>query len=166
LPTSAFRLATFGSSFNVVDQARSLAEVYRILEPHGWVACLWNHRDLHDFTQAEVESLIRKEIPEYQHGSRRQDPTPVIAAPGFFGPVCTIEERFAVDVSTKDYVEAWRSHATLQRQAGERFRAIISKIESAVGQFATLSVPYFTRIWYAQRVPTSDDPARHVATTM
>jgi ubiquinone/menaquinone biosynthesis C-methylase UbiE len=151
LPTSAFRLATFGSSFNVVDQPKSLLEVHRILEPHGWVACLWNHRDLEDAVQAEVESLIRREIPAYQYGSRRQEPTPVIAASRCFGPVCMIEERFNFEAATADYIEAWRSHATLQRQAGREFGAIISKIEGAVGGLTTLSIPYFTRIWYAQR---------------
>jgi ubiquinone/menaquinone biosynthesis C-methylase UbiE len=155
LPTSAFRLVTFGSSFNVVDQAKSLAEVDRILKPYGWIACLWNHRDLHDPMQAEIESLIRHHIPQYQYGSRRQNPTPAITASGFFASVSTIEEYFTVDVSTTDYIEAWRSHATLRRQAGEGFHAIISKIESGVSEFTTLSIPYYTRMWYAQRVPTT-----------
>jgi ubiquinone/menaquinone biosynthesis C-methylase UbiE len=151
LTAGAFQLVTFGSSFNVVDQARSLVEVDRILKPSGWIACLWNHRDLLDPVQAEIEALIRQQIPQYQYGNRRQDPAPAIAAAGIFGSVSTIEEYFSVDISRIDYVEAWRSHATLHRQAGDGFCAIISKIESIVSKFTTLSIPYFTRIWYAQR---------------
>ncbi len=151
LPPGAFDLATFGSSFNVVDQIKALNEVARILKPLGQIACMWNHRDLRDPVQADVETLIRQEIPGYDYGSRRQDPTSLIAASALFGQVCTIEERFVVGVPTADYIEAWRSHGTLQRQAGSKFTAVIAKIEIAVGQVETLSVPYFTRIWYAQR---------------
>jgi len=50
--SSYFRLATFGSSFNVVDRQAALKEVDRVVVPKGWFACMWNHRDLTDETQA------------------------------------------------------------------------------------------------------------------
>lgn len=151
LPTSAFQLATFGSSFNVVDQQRALVEAARILTSEGWFACMWNHRDLDDDLQAEVEAIIREELPEYNYGARRQDPTPIIGASGLFEPVEAVEERFVVKVPPTDYVKAWRSHATLQRQAGARFSVIIARIEQALGSKDSLSVPYFTRLWLAAR---------------
>jgi SAM-dependent methyltransferase len=151
LPHAAFDLATFGSSFNVVDQAKALVEVVRILKPAGSLACMWNHRDLDDAVQARIEAIIRHEIPGYTYGKRREDPTPAIDASGLFGPVEAIEERFVLEVSAADYVEAWRSHGTLQRQAGGRFAEIVEAIERALGDTTSLSTPYFTRIWRAQR---------------
>jgi len=160
LAAGAFDLATFGSSFNVVNQAEALAEVARLLVPAGSVACLWNHRDLDDPVQARIEAIIREEIPGYEYGRRRQDPTPAIDASGLFGPVGTIEERFVVEAAVADQIEAWRSHATLQRQAGTRFGAILEAIESALGDIGSLSTPYFTRVWYARRRPLAAWPPR------
>jgi len=151
LSRGAFDLATFGSSFNVVDQAKALVEVARILKPAGSLACMWNHRDLDDPVQAKIEAIIRNEIPGYAYGKRREDPTPVIDASGLFGPVGMIEERFVAEIPASDYVEAWRSHGTLQRQAGARFAAIVDAIERTLGGTASLSTPYFTRIWHARR---------------
>ncbi len=155
LATGAFDLVTFGSSFNVVNQATALVEVARILTPAGSVACMWNHRDLDDPVQAGIEAIIRQQIPRYEYGKRRQDPTPVIDACGLFGPVGTLEERFVVEVSVADHVEAWRSHATLRRQSGTRFGAIVEAIENALGTIGSLPTPYFTRVWYARRRPVA-----------
>jgi SAM-dependent methyltransferase len=150
LPSATFRLATFGSSFNVVDQSRSLREVSRILMPRGWMACLWNHRDLDEPLQSAVESLIHAEIPGYQYGDRRRDPTGTIGTSGLFSPTQFIEERFVARVPTADYLDAYRSHATLQRQAGPKFAGIIGKMADMLRSTAVLEVPYFTRIWYAR----------------
>jgi SAM-dependent methyltransferase len=161
LASGGFDLVTFGSSFNVVDQAKALAEAARILSPAGSLACMWNHRDLEDPLQARIEAIIRNEIPGYEYGRRRQDPTPVIDASGLFGTVGAIEELFVVEVPRADYVEAWRSHATLRRQAGARFAAIVEAIERALDDITSLATPYFTRIWYAhRRWPSATRPHR------
>ena len=65
------RAVTFGSSFNVVDQRAALRECRRVVEPGGWLCCLWNHRDLDDPLQARIEGNITAAIPGYQYGSRR-----------------------------------------------------------------------------------------------
>lgn len=147
LPAKTFKLATFGSSFNVVKPETALKEVSRILEPRGWMACMWNHRDLDEPMQAAVESLIRDEIPDYQYGDRRRDPTSTIAASGLFGPAKFIEDRFVARVPSADYLAAYRSHATLQRQAGARFDTIIARMADLLKNTSVLEVPYFTRIW-------------------
>lgn len=151
LVSGAFDLVTFGSSFNVVEQLKALAEAARLLKAFGTFACMWNHRDLDDPLQAKIEAMICHEIPGYLYGKRREDPTEVIDASGKFGPVEAIEDRFLVEVSTADFVEAWRSHGTLQRQAGEQFLSIVERIERMLHERETLSVPYFTRVWYAKR---------------
>jgi hypothetical protein len=48
-------------------------------------------------------------------------------------------------------VEAWRSHGTLQRQAGEAFDGIIGGIEAITAVHGkVLGVGYTTRLWAAQ----------------
>ena len=151
LPSGAFDLVTFGSSFNVVDQAQALAEAARILKRSGGFACMWNHRDLDDPLQARIEAMILAEIPDYSYGKRRQDPTPVIDASRLFSAVGAIEERFIVQQLAAEYVGAWRSHGTLQRQAGTKFGRIVEMIEREVGADDTIAVPYYTRIWHSRR---------------
>jgi SAM-dependent methyltransferase len=149
----AFDAVTFGSSFNVTDRAVALKETARILKPRGWFAAMWNHRDLNDPIQAEIESIIRHYVPGYAYGARREDQTQIIVASGLFGPVHKIEGRVFHVLSVKDVVEAWRSHATLHRQAGEKFAIVIDKIAGYLSTFAQDQVrtPYTTRIWVAQR---------------
>lgn len=150
LPGRRFHLVTFGSSFNVVDRTRALQEAARLLRPQGWLACLWNFRCLEDPLQAQVEALILDRVPGYQYGIRREDQRPVIAGSRLFRRVETIDTGFICNLTVADYVEAWRSHATLARQSGKDFASIIAAIgELLVGKTA-IQVPYLTRIWYAQ----------------
>lgn len=148
-----FALVTFGSSFNVTDRPRALAEAARILAPGGWFACMYNHRDLRDPLQDAIERAIKHELPDYQYGTRREDQTPVIDHSGLFGPVQLLEGRVVHRQSRSDCLEAWRSHATLQRQAGERFAAVVASIERVLSAQAadTLQIPYTTRVWLARR---------------
>jgi ubiquinone/menaquinone biosynthesis C-methylase UbiE len=150
LSDTSAHIAFFGSSFNVTDREKTLKEVYRILVPNGWFVCMWNHRDLDNQIQKDVEEAIKKVIPDYNYGSRREDQTEVINKSNLFSDVSHLEKKFTVSISKEDYVEAWKSHGTLQRQAGDRFNEIIDSIEKVVADYDTLEVPYFTRIYYAQ----------------
>jgi ubiquinone/menaquinone biosynthesis C-methylase UbiE len=142
--------AFFGSSFNVVDQQATLAECARILVAGGWFCCMWNHRDLDDPGQARIEQIIQRAIPRYDYGKRREDPTQAIKDSRRFGSVSHVEDTFTADMPVEDVIEAWRSHATLARQAGERMATIIEEIRAALPECGTVRVPYTTRIWFAQ----------------
>jgi ubiquinone/menaquinone biosynthesis C-methylase UbiE len=145
--------AFFGSSFNVVDQRACLKEVARILVPRGWFACMWNHRNLSDPVQKRIEDAIKSHISTYSYGLRREDPTTVIAESGLFDGAKTIEGGFSWLMPRTDIVEAWRSHATVRRQASSdaQFAAIIRDIEKLLAdQPDVIPVPYVTRIYYAQ----------------
>jgi choline kinase/ubiquinone/menaquinone biosynthesis C-methylase UbiE len=153
LPANGANAVFFGSSFNVVDQAAALAEASRILLPQGWFACLWNHRNLEDPIQQTIESIIKSFIPSYRYGSRREDPTAVINSSGYFGAVQSVERGFVWPMSGADIVVAWRSHATLRRQAGDdaTFERIIAAIADCLaGLPETIAVPYTTRIYFCQ----------------
>ena len=112
-------LVTFGSSFNVTDRLQALKETARILAPDGWFTCLWNHRDLSDLLQSAIETIIHHHIPTYNYGVRREDQTEIIEGSGLFCRVNRMEDRFLVQLPVLDHIEAWRSHATLARQAGQ-----------------------------------------------
>jgi len=150
--SGAYDLVTFGSSFNVTNRPRALKESHRILRPRGWFACMWNHRDLADPLQAAVENVIRKHLPDYGYGVRREDQTEVIAASGLFQRPVQLEGNVVHTVSAESWANAWRSHATLERQAGEKFTRIVDDIIAYVAAHATgqIRIPYTTRIWVAQ----------------
>lgn len=48
-------------------------------------------------------------------------------------------------------MRAWRAHATLRRQAGERFADVLAAIQDCLGTTQQLRLPYHTRVYWAQR---------------
>lgn len=153
LDTNKFNLVTFGSSFNVVDRVKALEEVKRISKPRAWFACMWNHRNVNDPTQKKVEEIICSWIPGYNYGLRREDQGEFLQKSACFSSVEMIQEQVSHSVSVKDWVEAWRSHATLQRQAGENFHKIVDEIENYLKNEIIdekFMIPYQTKMWLCQ----------------
>lgn len=148
----SFDMVTFGSSFNVCDRQLALKETTRILKPRGWFACMWNHRQLDDSIQSEIESIIKSRVAGYGYGTRREDQTTVIDTSGLFGAVVHLDSRVMHEQTIAECVEAWRSHATLERQAGAAFLDVVQAIEDylqGLGK-ASIQIPYSTNIWVAQ----------------
>jgi ubiquinone/menaquinone biosynthesis C-methylase UbiE len=150
--TQAFDMVTFGSSFNVCDRQQALKETARILKPRGWFACMWNHRNLEDPIQARIEAIIKERVAGYGYGTRREDQTAVIDASELFGPVVHLDARVIHEQSIEECLEAWRSHATLERQAGASFHEVIAAIDDYLKSLQTpsIQIPYSTNIWVAQ----------------
>jgi len=155
----AFDMVTFGSSFNVCDRQQALKETARILKPRGWFACLWNHRQLDDPIQSGIESIIKEKVPGYGYGTRREDQTTVIDASCLFGPVVHLDSCVLHQQTVKECVEAWRSHASLERQAGSAFLQVVGAIAAYLdsevsgggeGLDGYIKIPYRTHIWVAQ----------------
>lgn len=153
MESSRFELVTFGSSFNVCDRQQALTETARILKPQGWFACMWNHRDLDNPLQQSIEEVIKKNIPGYSYGTRREDQTAVIDASGLFGPVQFISGQVEHHIPAEDFIEGWKSHGTVYRQSPEVFDKIIAEIRQVVESLGqdTVTVPYTTRIWMARK---------------
>tara|TARA_B110000305_G_scaffold232984_1_gene288746 strand:+ start:173 stop:922 length:750 start_codon:yes stop_codon:yes gene_type:complete len=147
-----FDMVTYGSSFNVCDRQAALDETSRILKPQGVFACMWNHRQLDDKIQAQIESIIKGHVSGYGYGTRREDQTAVIDKSKLFGDVVHLDTRVMHQQTIQEWVEAWRSHATLERQAGESFHKIVGEIEEYLNSLAcdTIEIPYSTNIWVAR----------------
>ena len=153
MEASKFRLVTFGSSFNVCDRQQALAESSRILVPGGYFACMWNHRDLDDPLQKQIEEVIKANIADYSYGSRREDQTEIIQNSGLFEPVEFISGQVKHTLNTEAFIEGWKSHGTVYRQSPEVFEKIIVDIRRVVEaqHQDTIVVPYTTRIWMARK---------------
>lgn len=152
MAANQYDLVSFGSSFNVCDRQKALQETYRLLKPNAWFCCLWNHRDLQDPIQAKIEAVIQSIVPSYAHGTRREDQTDVIVASKLFTTPMRIDGRILHEVSVPDCVEAWRSHATLARQAKDRFPEVVDGIAKLLTSYDRIQVPYQTAVWLAQKI--------------
>lgn len=144
-------LVAFGSSFNVLPAQVALAECARVLRPGGHWLAIWNHRDLDDPLQKDVEGLIRGHLPDYDPGRRRRSPEPDLQAHGGWHALQAQEEHFVVDIPAEDWLAAWQSHATLSRQAGAKRPVILAELRRLVGTARSLRVPYFSHLWTAHR---------------
>jgi len=147
-----FEMVTFGSSFNVCDPKPTLLETARILKPNGWFACMYNNRYLRDPIQLGIENIIKEALPEYKYGFRRENHTQIIEESELFGPVVQISSSIIHKQKITACVEAWRSHATLARQAASKFDLIIAAIKEYLEGLGKdeIEVPYQTNIWLAQ----------------
>lgn len=148
-----FDLVTFGSSFNVCDRQKALLETKRILKEKAWFACMWNHRDLDDPLQKEIEGILKSQIDGYQYGTRREDQTEVIGQSGLFQKVIRVEGKVVHEILAQDFIEGWYSHGTVQRQSEDKFNLIIGEIRKLIEAEGKeyIKVPYTTRIWMARK---------------
>lgn len=148
----AFDMVTFGSSFNVCNREQALKETARILKPKGWFACMWNHRQLEDPIQIKIEDIIKEHVKDYGYGTRREDQTTIINSSNLFGDVIHLDSSIIHEQSIVECVEAWRSHATLERQAGEKFSTVITAIDNYLKSLNrnSIKIPYLTNVWLAQ----------------
>jgi len=151
LASDTYDLVTFGSSFATTQRPLALKETARILHPGGWFTCIWNHRDLDDPLQAQVEEIIRRHIPDYGYGVRREDQAPVIRDSGLFDEPRTLREPVLHDVPVSEWLTAWRSHGILESQAGDQFEQVLSDIDDHVRSLDVdvLTIPYVTVGWIA-----------------
>jgi SAM-dependent methyltransferase len=151
LPGRAYSLVAFASSFNVVSAPVALAEASRLLAPGGALILLYNHRDLDDPLQRQVEACIRRHVPHFDTGSRREDPAPQIAAHGAFGEVVALNLHLRHRLPGAEFVDGFRAHATLIRQAGSAMESVLSDIAALMPADRQVEVPFTTRAWMARK---------------
>lgn len=150
LSDDSFDLVAFGSSFNVLDRNKALNETGRILKKNGVFSCLWNHRDLNDGFQKEVEAIIKEIIPDYERGIRRQDQREVIENSNLFTDIMYMEMDFNFKQTLENYIKAWKSvknkYWDLATPEGEKiFNRICDKIYAKLPD--EFFVKYTCRTW-------------------
>jgi ubiquinone/menaquinone biosynthesis C-methylase UbiE len=145
-----FDLASFASSFNVVDAKAALHEASRVLKTSGVLAILWNHRDLTDPLQLAIEAEIRSVLPNFEYGSRRENPTQNVLATARFSFIEHFRCDFVHATHHERFMTGWRSHATLARAAGTSFDRVIERIAKIVPAHS-FSVPFSTVVWLFQK---------------
>lgn len=152
MESNQYDLVTFGSSFNVCDREEALLETKRILKNGGYFACMWNHRDLGDSLQEEIENVLKSNIEEYGYGTRREDQKAVIEESRLFNEVVFVESTVKHTILAEDFIEGWKSHGTVYRQSAEKFDAINREIRAVIEKRHEeyIVVPYTTRIWIAK----------------
>lgn len=151
LPPQCCELLTFGSSFNVLPPHAALDTAAHLLRPGGWLVCLWNHRDLDDPLQARLQAAIEQHVPGYAHGSRRDAPSATIAADGRFDDVVRITGALVHTTPARAFVDGFRAHATLVRQAGAALPAVLDDMAAVLAGREHIDVPFITRIYAARR---------------
>ena len=151
-PSSSFDIVSFGSSFNVCNRTEALKETARLLKPDGWFVCMWNNRNLEDEIQSDIEAIIKNTVPEYNYGTRRETQTQIIDSSKLFNSVIHVSSNVWHQQNVDECIEAWRSHATLERQTGAKFKKVISEIEDYLNKLnkSIIDIPYTTNIWIAQ----------------
>ncbi|MCB1909621.1 MAG: class I SAM-dependent methyltransferase [Rhodocyclaceae bacterium] len=144
LASGRYRIACFGSSLNVMDRAAALAEARRLVGDGGNVLCAYNHRCLDDPLQREIQRMIERLLGHYDAGERRGDAAVSIADGGCFGSVRSARLAFVHSYASEDFVDAFRAHATLVRQAGDRLDAVLGGIRGMIAGAARVEVPFET----------------------
>ena len=72
LQTGSVDLITSAQAFHWFDADKARAEFRRILKPGGFVALIWNLRDVEaDDFQRDYEAMLRKHIPDYKETHKR-----------------------------------------------------------------------------------------------
>ena len=111
------------------------------------------HNDVIDNIRCQKASRIKTKLVDYNYGSRREDQAKVIEESGLFDKVEKVEGEMIHSQTVADCIEAWRSHATLERQAGCEFSVIINNVEDYLNSLhkESIHIPYITRAWVARK---------------
>lgn len=155
LESGKYHWVCFGSSFNVMDRLSALKEAHRLLRSGGWFSCMWNHRDLEDQIQKEVEEIIKSFVPQYGGGVRREDQRPFLSEhKNLFDGIVYLEQDFYFHQNIETYLYAWQSvknpYWDLETPEGlELFEKISQKIRDSLPK--TFEIKYTTRSWSAKK---------------
>ena len=142
----SFYSAFFGSSFNVINHKKTIKELNRILFNGSKIICLFNHRNLDDNIQKQIEMIIKKNIKNYDYGTRRKDLGPLLKKLGCFKDIKYYEDNFNVKYKLQDIVDAFKSHGTIKMQSKNKFPLIINEIQDYLESLGKkfIYVPYKT----------------------
>ena len=115
---------------------------------------MWNHRNLRNIHQREIEKIIKSYLSNYSYGDRRRDYKKMLGKEKSLLNVQKITQSFSIKINKKDFIKAWKSHGTLRRNCENltQFNKIISSITIYVNSLSNdyVEVPYDNVAYLAQ----------------
>jgi SAM-dependent methyltransferase len=156
LRADALDLLCFGQSWHWVEQQRGASEVARVLKSGGWWAAWWNHpwADAEEWFDAFC-MLLETSCSGYLRASRDVDwCSEALAASGLFLALQRHVIAWERRVTIEDWLVDLRSHSYVIDLGEPAKGRLIADVEALLRQSfkdGTMTVPYETRLWTAQR---------------
>lgn len=154
LKSNSMYCVFFGSSFNTLNYKKAFKEIKRVTIKNGFFCCMWNHRNLNNIHQKEIEKIIRSYLPNYNYGDRRYDYKKMLSKELSLFKVKKITQNFSIKINKKDFIKAWKSHGTLKRNCrnNNQFKKIIKSIKKYIDslKYNYVRVPYDNVAYIAQ----------------
>lgn len=146
-------LVTVAQAFHWFDLDRALPEIHRVLRPGGFLALVWNMRDLDDPVQRGVEELLaghRGRLSAQREGKWR---APFAASP-LFGELETGTFRYEQLFSADDLADRVSSTSFVAAMDEDERRPLLDEVRALVaGRDEPFPFPYVTEVLLSRRRP-------------
>jgi SAM-dependent methyltransferase len=146
-------LVTVAQAFHWFDLDRALPEIRRVLRPGGFLALVWNMRDLDDPVQRGVEELLAKHrgrLTAQREGKWR---APFAASP-LFGESETGEFSYEQQFTADDLVARVSSTSFVAAMTDEARQPLLDDVRSLVADLdEPFPFPYATEVLVSRRTP-------------
>lgn len=156
LPDESVDVVTVAQAFHWFDHARAIPELHRVLRPGGYLALIWNSRDMDDPLQRALEELLaplRDDVP-YQMGGKWRRP---LAESGLFGPKREAQFRIAQQLTTDGVCERVASTSFVAAMPAEQREELLERVRGlTVDREEPFAFPYVTEVYVAPRVSDAE----------
>lgn len=145
-------LVTAGQVFHWFDQPRARAEFSRILRPGGWVAVLFNTRDIASPLVQAYERLLETYGTDYLQVRHENISLEVFNS--FYGPKGCVKRMFR-NAQTLDYegLKGRLLSSTFVPHEGERAEAMVRELEHIFRKYergGAVTFAYMTEMYYGR----------------
>ncbi len=151
LPDGSAALVTAAQAFHWFDLDHALPEIHRVLRPGGWLALVWNMRDLDDPVQRGVEELL---APLRGRPRRSATAGPLArAACGLtlFGDPETVEFRYEQLFTAGNLQDRVASTSFVAAMSEDERRPLLDQVRALVaGRAEPFPYPYVTEVSLAR----------------
>jgi SAM-dependent methyltransferase len=154
LPEGSVRLVTAGQAFHWFDHGAARREFARVLEPGGWVALIWNVRDVEATPfMAGYEALLRTHGTDYEQVNHRGIGEAELDA--FFGPgrfrLATFSNTQTFDRAGLEGRLLSASYVPAEGQPGyEPMLAALGELYASHERDGAVEFVYATRVYYGR----------------
>lgn len=143
-------VVTIAQAFHWFDPQPALAEIARVLRPHGGLGLVWNERDTTVPWVAALSELFDWETRRpYEKGG---DWAAIVAASGLFTPLQRRELAFFQDLDADTLVQRVLSTSYVAARPSEENVGLEASIRALVADFPPrFELPYATHVYWCRR---------------